>query len=174
MKTNTTRTFKLIIFGDASVGKTMLVKRFVTGVFDETALMTLGMEVTTADLILNDTPVILQVWDLAGEQQFRLFLPSYCQGAHGGIFVYDITSPSSLAHIQDWMAVVQESAPDMPVIVTGAKKDLETERKVPVDEAKSRIKENGIKDLIEVSSKTGENVDSLFKAITLIMMNKYL
>src|SRR5271157_1724857 len=168
-----TRAFKLIIFGDAAVGKTTLVKRCITGFFSDTILMTLGMEIHTKELILDDTPVVLQVWDLAGEKNFRLLLPNYGVGAHGGIFIYDITSPPSLAHLGDWMSIVRENAPDLPVIVAGAKKDLEDESKVTIDEAKSQGADFDIAAFFEVSSKTGENVEDLFEAITRLMLDSY-
>ncbi len=89
--------------------------------------------------MMNQTQGILQVWDLAGENQFRLFMPSYCQGAHGGIFVYNITSTPSLSHLRDWFSVVQIHTSDLPVFVVGAKKDLEIARKVTMDEAKAQV-----------------------------------
>ncbi|MCK4688545.1 MAG: GTP-binding protein, partial [Candidatus Lokiarchaeota archaeon] len=80
--------FKICIFGDGGVGKTTLVKRYMTGVFKGDSTMTIGVDFHVKKLEINGLNVSLQIWDFAGEDRFRFLLPSYVIGASGGIFMY--------------------------------------------------------------------------------------
>ncbi len=79
--------FKLCIFGDGGVGKTTLVKRYLTGVFAGDTTMTIGVDFHIKKLNIEGKEVGLQIWDFAGEDRFRFLLPSYVFGTSGGIFM---------------------------------------------------------------------------------------
>ena len=90
--------FKVCIFGDGGVGKTTLIKRYLSGTFDESTRITIGVDFHIKKLEVEGKQITLQLWDFAGEERFRMLLPTYMRGAKGGIFLYDIcllyTSPS--------------------------------------------------------------------------------
>ncbi|MFX0099558.1 MAG: Rab family GTPase [Candidatus Hodarchaeota archaeon] len=168
-------TLKLILIGDAGTGKTTLAHRYMTGLFKDNKL-TLGVQfhVKKVNITLDDDPdkvysVKLQIWDFAGEKRFRFFLPSYCRGAHGGVFLYDITSKESLDHMGEWTELVYENAGRIPIMLVGAKSDLEEYREVSKDEGISVAKENELVGFVETSSKTGENVEVTFETIAKLM-----
>ena len=139
--------------------------------------MTIGVDFEVKSLEINGKKVKLQIWDFGGEERFRFLLPTYVRGANGALFMYDVTNYSSLAHIDDWLLVVRKEIKSeqesFPIIVVGGKADLLDDREVSGDEginiAKSR---EGIDGFIECSSKTGENVEQTFKALTSIMMQR--
>ncbi len=163
-------TFKLIIAGDGGVGKTTLVDRYVNGTFREDTRITLGVQFMVKRLNIDGNPIDLQIWDFGGEDRFRFILPAYCMGAHGAIFMYDITNPTSLYHIDDWMLVLRSQNGKFPVVMGGTKADLCYARKVEVEEAMKVSGKFGISDVVEVSAKTGQNVDLLFEGICQQMM----
>ncbi|MEJ2248944.1 MAG: GTP-binding protein [Candidatus Lokiarchaeota archaeon] len=168
-------TFKIIIIGDAGTGKTTLAHRFLTNLFLESSSMTIGVDFEVKSLEVDSKKVKLQIWDFGGEERFRFLLPTYVRGAAGGIFLYDITNFSSLAHIDDWLMVIRkEVKPEnrFPILVAGAKADLEEDREVESEEAIKIAKSRGLSGFIECSSKTGENVDDVFEALTQIMLKK--
>ncbi|HMF30912.1 MAG TPA: GTP-binding protein [Candidatus Lokiarchaeia archaeon] len=165
-------TFKLILFGDGAVGKTTLAHRYVTGSFKEDTLITIGVEFHVKSISIDGENVDLQLWDLGGEERFRFILPAYALGAQGGVFLYDITSPLSLSHMGEWLAVLRGQAHDVPVIMAGTKADLDTRRKVFTEEAAEMGGKYGIPNIIEVSSKTGQNVDLLFETISRMMIEQ--
>ena len=68
-----TATFKICIFGDGGVGKTTLVQRYVTGQFSQSTKMTIGVDIVTKHVQIEDWFVTLQIWDFGGEERFRFF-----------------------------------------------------------------------------------------------------
>ncbi len=163
-------TFKLIITGDGGVGKTALVDRYVNGQFHDSSLITLGVQFMVKRLNVDGNPIELSIWDFGEEDRFRFLLPAYCRGAHGVIFMYDITAPHTLCHIDEWMKLVRSQGGMFPVIMGGTKIDLQAARKVQPEEARKIARQFGISDVVEVSSKTGQNVDALFASICGLMM----
>jgi small GTP-binding protein len=165
-------TYKIVIFGDAGCGKTTLTQRYLTNLFKSDTSMTIGVDFEVKSLEIDEKKVKLQIWDFGGEERFRFLLPTYVKGANGGIFMYDITNYSSLAHIDDWLTVIRKKIEDMfPVIVVGGKADLE-EREVSSEEGIQIAKSRNLEAFIECSSKTGENVEETFEALTSLMLQK--
>ena len=166
-------TFKIIIFGDAGCGKTTLTQRFLTSLFVSDQTMTIGVDFEVKSLDVDAHKVKLQIWDFGGEERFRFLLPTYVRGARGGLFMYDITNYSSIAHIDDWLSVIRKEirAEDIfPIIVVGGKADLIENREVSSTDAIKIAKSRNVNGFIETSSKTGENVDKAFEALTSLML----
>ncbi len=163
-------TFKLIIAGDGGVGKTALVDRYVNGQFHDNNRITLGVQFMVKRLNIDGNAIDLQIWDFGGEDRFRFILPAYCRGAHGAIFMYDITNPASLYHVDEWLGVLRSQGGKFPILMGGTKADLIHSRKVPLTEAQSVANRSGILDVVEVSSKNGLNVNTLFENLCLQMM----
>ena len=168
--------FKVCLFGDGGVGKTALVNRYLKGLFDSTYKITVGVEFHTKKLKVEDVNVTLQIWDFAGEPQFRILLPAYIRGAAGGIFMYDITRPSSLQHILDWFEVlkwnVKGEKEKFPVVMIGGKSDLVNDRMLSKEEGEEVAKEFKLIDFFECSAKTGENIEELFISLARTMLKK--
>ena len=166
----------MVIFGDAGCGKTTLTQRFLTNLFKSDTKMTIGVDFEVKSMDINGKKVKLQIWDFGGEERFRFLLPTYVRGANGALFMYDVTNYSSLAHIDDWMLVVRKeikSEPDtFPIIVVGGKADLIDDREVTGDEGINIAKSRGVDGFIECSSKSGENVEETFDALTRLMIQK--
>jgi small GTP-binding protein len=167
-------TFKIVIFGDAGCGKTTLTQRFLTNLFVSDSKMTIGVDFEVKSLVVNKQKVKLQIWDFGGEERFRFLLPTYVRGARGGVFMYDITNYSSIAHIDDWLTVIKKEIRKedlFPIIVVGGKADLAENREVPASEGIKIAKSRGVDGFIECSSKTGENVEESFEALTSLMLD---
>lgn len=164
--------YKVIIFGDAGSGKTTLMKRYMTDMFISDTQMTIGVDFEIKTVVIEGRTVKLQIWDFGGEERFRFLLPKYIRGASGGIFMYDITNYSSLIHVNDWLAVVEEVGKQFPILLVGGKLDLENNRQVSEEDAIKVAQSRNLNRLIECSSKTGQNVDYIFDTITKLMINR--
>jgi len=164
--------FKIVIFGDAGCGKTALTKRFITDMFIPETQMTIGVEFEIKSMEIDDQMVKLQIWDFGGEERFRFLLPKYIRGASGGVLMYDITNYSSLFHVDDWLSVIKENEEDFPIILVGGKSDLEQDRQVSKEEGLKIAYSRGINNFIECSSKTGENIEEIFKQLTENLLKK--
>jgi small GTP-binding protein len=162
--------FKIVIFGDAGSGKTTLTKRFMTGLFISDTQMTIGVDFEIKTIKIDEIETKLQIWDFGGEERFRFILPKYVRGAHGGIFLYDITNASSLLHVDDWLTVIKQTGEDFPIILVGSKADLGQDRQVSSSNAMEIAKSRGMESFLECSSKTGVNVNNIFTLITKLML----
>jgi len=166
--------FKVVVFGDAGCGKTTLVKRYMTDTFISDTQMTIGVEFEVKSLEIEGKEIKLQIWDFGGEERFRFILPRYIRGATGGIFMYDITNYSSLAHINDWLSVIEETYESFPILLVGGKKDLEEDREISFEKSQEVAKSTGLHEVIECSSKTGENVEMVFRTLTNLILKNLL
>ncbi len=167
-------TFKIVIFGDAGCGKTTLTQRFLTNLFVSDSKMTIGVDFEVKSLEVESKNVKLQIWDFGGEERFRFLLPTYVRGAKGGLFMYDITNYASIAHIDDWLTVIRKEIKvedEFPIIVVGGKADLAFNREITPKEGIKIAQSRGTDGFIECSSKTGENVEETFEALTRLMIN---
>ncbi len=172
-------TFKIVIFGDSGTGKTTLTHRFLTNLFKQDISMTLGVDFLSKDVEINGELVKLQIWDFAGEERFRFLFPSYLKGANGAIFMYDITNYGSLAHVDNWFAIVDNAIANkevdnkLSIIFVGGKVDLIHLKEISTKKAMQIAKSMEAKGFIECSSKTGENVSKIFDLLgRLIFKNK--
>ncbi|TFG20452.1 MAG: GTP-binding protein [Promethearchaeota archaeon] len=164
-------TFKLVIFGDGGCGKTTLTNRFLTNIFVPDHKMTIGVDFEVKSIEVDGKKIKLQIWDFGGEERFRFLLPTYVRGANGGLFMYDITNYSSLAHIDDWLLVVKkEISHNFPLIVVGGKADLSEDREVTSEDGINISKSRDMDGFIECSAKSGVNVEETFEAITRLML----
>jgi len=167
--------FSIIIFGDIGCGKTSLVHRFMTNLFVPNREKVIGVDFEVKSFNLGKQNIKLQIWDFGIEKRFKFVLPTYVRGARGGLFMYDITNYFSIAHIDDWLSVIRKEkrAEDwFPIIMVGGKADLVDKREVGTQEGRLIAKSRGVDGFIECSSKSGENVEKTFKALTRLMMLK--
>mmetsp|Transcript_21793 Transcript_21793/g.31820 ORF Transcript_21793/g.31820 Transcript_21793/m.31820 type:complete len:194 (+) Transcript_21793:144-725(+) len=157
--------FKLVLLGDAAVGKSCLVVRFVRDEFFEFQEPTIGAAFLTQTVQCDDATVKFEIWDTAGQERYRSLAPMYYRGAAAAIVVYDITDPDSFAGAKSWVKELQRRGdPNVIIALAGNKADLEQRRKVSREEAEAYAEENGILHLV-TSAKDGSNVKSLFVEI---------
>lgn len=166
-------TFKIVVFGDPEAKKTELTQRYLTNLFVSDSKMTIGVDFEVKSLIVDNSRVKLQIWDFGGEQRFRFLLPTYVRGARGGLFVYDISKKSTLAHIEDWLSLIKRdigSQVPFPIIVVGIVSESEEEREILAEEGIRIALSNNTDGFIECSPRTGENVEEAFEALTRLML----
>ena len=118
-------TYKVCIFGDGGVGKTTLVSRYLTGIFQPETKITIGVNFHMKNLLVHNKSISLQIWDFAGEERFRELMPGYLRGASGGIFMYDISRYASLESITQWLETLKmTNSDDIHLLMVGGKLDL--------------------------------------------------
>ncbi len=100
--------YKICIFGETRVGKTTLVRRYLTGYFEEDIKLTMGAEILVKFLTAADKRIVLQIWDFGGESMFNFLLPMYSKGSSGGIFMFDLTREETLDRIELWIDTFKE------------------------------------------------------------------
>jgi small GTP-binding protein len=155
-------TFRAVLVGDSSVGKTSILNRFVNNRFNPSEPNTVGAlyESYTSSRLGHEVEV--QIWDTAGTEQYRSLTPVYFRQAAGAIIVYDITSRSSFASLETWLSMFrgfcQENA---AVMIVANKLDLDEFRRVEPTEGREWAQKNNCR-FAETSAQTGEGVTDLF------------
>jgi Ras-related protein Rab-18 len=161
---------KILLVGDSGVGKSSLLARFISDSFDEQG-PTVGVDFKLKHVDVDGTRLKLTVWDPAGQERFRTLTSSYYRGAHGVVFVYDVTSRESFENAREtWRKEVEMygTIANSVKIVIGNKIDREDERTVARKEGVAFAKEYGCL-FLECSAKTkvrvAEAFDELVKGI---------
>lgn len=83
--------FKLIVVGDVGVGKTSLISRFITGQFNQHHDFTVGIEFGDKKIAVNNRTIKLQIWDTAGQEEFKAVTRSYYRSCAAALVVFDVT-----------------------------------------------------------------------------------
>jgi len=166
-----TLTYKICVFGDSGVGKTTFINRFVTNRFYDDIKSTLGAAIHVKRFELENGKITLQVWDFGGEDRFKFLIRSYAQGSSGGIFMFDLTNYNSLINIINWLPEFRKFSNNIPILMVGSKLDLEELRICKKDEALDLMELNELQKYFECSSRTGENVEAIFKVLLKDMLN---
>ena len=166
--------YKLVTLGEAAVGKTSLVNKYVTGKFERDYHRTLGIDISTYDAKIDPQLFKLLIWDLAGQDIFRDLRTRYCQGASGGILVFDLTRPQTLDTIPKWVEAFREAVgPEPLLILLGNKADLDNKRKITRVQGESIAKKLGLFQYEETSAKTGHQVTIAFNTLAKMIYKSY-
>jgi len=166
-------TWKIMMLGDADAGKTSLTIRYISGFFLEDLKLTIGVDFYSKTTNYNRRKVKLQIWDFAGEERFRFLLHQYCKGANAAFFLFNITNRFSLDNLPDWIQIIREHAGDIPILMVGTKLHLAAQRAITRDQGIQAMRIHNLSGFIEVSSKTGQNVEKLFDLMTEILFDRY-
>ncbi|KAJ2065326.1 Vacuolar protein sorting-associated protein 21 [Coemansia sp. S146] len=116
---------KVVLLGEAAVGKSSLVLRFVNDEFQDNKEPTIGAAFLTQKVRLDDSVLKLDIWDTAGQERFHSLAPMYYRNAQAAVVVYDITRASSLDRAKSWIKELQRQAnPNIVIALVGNKLDL--------------------------------------------------
>ena len=156
--------FKLLVVGDASVGKTSIMLRYVDNTFSHSMLSTIGVDFKTRTITVNRRQVKLQIWDTAGHERFRTITNAFYRGAMGILLVYDITNRKSFTNISHWIKNITEQCAggDEPaIIIAGNKCDLNERRVVSFEEGQEVATGHRVR-CVETSAQSGQNIEEAF------------
>ncbi|OCF37673.1 rab family protein [Kwoniella heveanensis CBS 569] len=116
---------KLVLLGEAAVGKSSLVLRFCQGDFNENTSPTIGAAFLTQKCRLENRIVKFEIWDTAGQERFHSLAPMYYRNAQAAVVVYDITKAASLEKAKAWVKELQRQAnANIVIALVGNKLDL--------------------------------------------------
>jgi len=173
--------FKMVILGDASVGKTSLIHHYCEGFFRESYLSTIGVAFLTKTIDLQyksrSVNIVLQLWDIGGQSIFQSIRKNYLKGSQGAFILWDVTNRSSLLHIEGWIdelrgALNTKDLSKVPMLVIGNKIDLNHDERLK-EKANDFLK-NQFRIPIPTtytSARTGEGMNEAFELITRAMMS---
>lgn len=155
---------KLLLIGDAGVGKSSMLLRFTDSTFDENLGSTIGVDFKVKVVDVDEKRVKLTLWDTAGQERFRTLTSSYYRGAQGVILVYDVTRRETFENLQRWLEEVETYTPanDVVKLLVGNKIDLD--RQVRRAEAEDWARDKGML-FLESSAKDDVGVHQAFDEV---------
>ena len=157
---------KILIIGDSTVGKTNFVYKLSEDKFSENYFASTGIELKTTSIQIDGKSIKIQLWDTAGQEKYRAMIKNLYLKSQGIIILFDITNETSFINLKNWMSQIKESCgEDIPILLVGNKIDLEDNRVINKERAMEYANNENI-EYIEVSSKTGENIN---KALTSLL-----
>ena len=160
---------KLLLLGDAGVGKTSLLNQFVNREFTAQYKATIGSDFSSKQLEVDGHYVTLQIWDTAGQERFQSLGPTFYRGTDCCILVYDVTKPTTFENIKKWrnefsIQLGLTNSSEFPFLLLGNKSDL-PDKAVQPSAAREFAQMNGDMVFAEVSAKTAEGVQTSFESI---------
>ncbi|XP_065942378.1 ras and EF-hand domain-containing protein homolog isoform X1 [Magallana gigas] len=175
------RMYKIVLAGDAAVGKSSFIMRLCKGKFVPNLSSTLGVDFQTKVLEVDGRTIALQLWDTAGQERFRSIAKSYFRRADGVLLLYDCSYERSFMSVREWVDSIEEGAQKkVPIMLCGNKSDLREEaekqgRKVVNFEEGQRLAREFEGLFIETSAKEGSNiVDAVTELSRLLASNEDL
>ena len=160
---------KVIVLGDGAVGKTSIVHRYVTDKFQKRYNATIGVDILNKNVKITkdgtDYEVNLNLWDIGGQDSFKLVRGKFYKQAIAALLIFDVTNKKSFENLSEWIkeaiANVEQEA-GIPFVLIGNKIDLGDARVISSEEIQQKAKELKISLIIETSAVTGEGIDKAF------------
>ena len=159
---------KIVLIGEASVGKTSIIYQFIDKIFQEDLQSTIGGTFNSKSIKCNNNKTLnLEIWDTAGQERYRCVTKMFYKEADVAILVYDITSKSSFEELKNyWVEQVLEASPkNIMLVIVANKSDLIDNEQVDEEEARNYAKKVNA-DFFVISAKENNSVNELFKSIS--------
>ncbi len=165
-----THIFKVVVVGQAGVGKTCLLTRYVDSIFPEEHFSTIGVEFKIKTLQIEGKLVKLQMWDTAGQERFQSLAIQYFRGAHAAMLVFALDDPRTFERLAHWIDIARENNVEYMFLV-GNKCDL-TPHAVAEESITAFLDARKDITYIEVSAKTGQSVDEAFMKMAVELLHR--
>ena len=164
--------FKLMIIGNASVGKTSFLIRYSDDYFTSAFVSTVGIDFKLKTVFRNDKIIKLQVWDTAGQERYRAITKAYYREAMGFVLMYDITNENSYKAAADWAQQIKTYSWGIAqVVLVGNKCDMVEKRVVTYEQGKDLAESLGFA-FFETSAKDNINVQTAFDKLIDVIWEK--
>ena len=165
---------KLILVGEAQVGKTAIINQYIQNTFEEEYIATIGQEKQTKEISLkNGTKFKLEIWDTIGQDTYSAANKIFMRNAKIALLVYDITKEESFKNLNKFYTQVCDINGKDKIIfgVVGNKSDLYEERTVEEEDGQKYATDIGAS-FFETSAKDHDTIENLFEGICEKLNNK--
>ncbi|KKN51965.1 hypothetical protein LCGC14_0617460 [marine sediment metagenome] len=177
---------KVILCGDAGVGKTSLLAQYVDGKFSEEYQQTIGANFLIKEIVLNkiieklelNNPNLkkdikkkgfkLYFWDLGGQKHALFANEYYFVQAVGAMVIFSLNDLTSFENIDFWISKMKELSGTIPYVIVGNKSDLK--REITQQMIDDKLKNLGV-EYFETSAKLNENVNNVFESLSVEILN---
>ena len=160
--------YKLLIIGEASVGKTSIMCRYVDNSFSENYKSSVGIDFRIKQINHKNDKFKVQIIDTAGQERFRTIGKSYYREVRGIFIVFDLTDKDTFEQLDYWIQSINEVVYIQNIIILANKCDLQAE---VTDDEINNYKNKTNYDIIKVSAKNNINIKESFKKMINLIKN---
>jgi len=161
---------KICLLGAFSVGKTSLIKRYVTSLFDERYLTTVGVKIEKKEVAVGAQAFKLLIWDLAGEDEFTRLRTNYLRGTSACVIVIDGTRRNTVDTAKDLVSLAQrELGTGIPIVVALNKYDMIDQWDIDISAVQAILGDSV--SIVCTSAKTGEAVEEMFDLVAQLVVD---
>ena len=176
-RTISTFNFKVVIIGNVSVGKSSIIKRYISNEFSEDYKCTIGTESFTKSLFISENKKVnLKIWDTCGQERFRTVTRQYYQNTQAILLVFDLTNEKSFTDLDSWLEEVINYISDKKCMIFLLGNKSDEKEKIVIDNeqiTKFLQKNRKIKRYFDVSALNGHNIDLAFDKISQYLAQKF-
>ena len=166
--------FKIIVVGDCSVGKSSFTNKATKNIFNDDYNATIGFEFFTFNIKMYGKIIKLQIWDTCGQELYRSLITNFYRNSSFAIVIYAVNSQKSFDNLEIWFRELRTHAnPDIKTILVGNKIDLKDERQVTTKQGEDFANLNHVYKFIESSAKEGINTTSTFIYIAKLLYEEH-
>ena len=162
-KDKNTITLQIVTMGNAGVGKSSIIKRYISDIFDNNSLSTIGIEFSIKEMTLkNGKKIKLKLMDTGGQELYRSLSKSYFKNSDGVLFVFALNNEQSFTDISEWINFFNENCfrDNIPKYLIGNKCDLDSH----VNQALiNEIANNNDMKYFKTSAKEKININNIFE-----------
>ena len=166
--------FKVLLLGEPPESKYRLARNYLTGYCSDVMKLTIGVNFYTRITESNGTRIKLQFWDIECRDRFKSLTPIYCRGASIAFIMHDITTTSIYKNLPKWLGLIRKTTGNIPVLLVGCKLELEEFRRFPYDEGISLVEKYNLQGYVEISTRTGQNVNEFFDLLQNILVERFI
>ena len=162
--------FKIVLIGNVAVGKSSIIKRYITNEFDKSYLCTVGTELSKKGILIEENKKVnLFIWDTCGQERFRTVTRQYYRDAQAILLVFDLTNEKSFNDLNSWFEEAVNYINNIKCLffLIGNKSDDTENICVKKEKIKSFLRRNQkVKKYFEVSAFNGLNIFFAFEEIS--------
>ena len=179
MTTNVELVKKVCLIGDPGVGKTSLIRRFVTDLFDDSYISTIGAKVTGKMMTLDypereiQVNLNLMIWDVSGQKEYKQFHEMYLKGMEGVLAVADLTRHNTFDSLKASIHLADSTGKTVPMIFLMNKCDLAEPKEDDLRDVRTLASQMNIPVLV-TSAKTSMNVELAFNELARMVLDAWL
>lgn len=164
---------KIILVGESGIGKTSIINRYHNNSFNENSLSTVSMNFISKKIEINKKKVIVDVWDTAGQEQYRSINKLFVKDADIVILVYDITTRKSFDDLDYWHNFINDELGQTPVLaLAGNKMDLYEREEVREEEAEELANEWGAYFALLSAKEENSSIKNFFEHIIKLYLER--
>lgn len=158
------KTYKVILIGDSRVGKTCILRRYVSNEFTHSTISTIGVAFGCKTLSLDNTTITLNILDTAGQEMYKSITPTYYRQAIGAFIVFDVTSRESFTNINSWLSELHSNCDSNNIIKLLIGNKIDLPRVISNEEANSFAYSHRLP-YIETSALSDQNITKAFESL---------